>query len=718
MRAHKKLKLCFSVCLLFALCSGNISIPAAAAEKTGLETAQVAVEDAQNYVPGEILVKYKRKQTLSVLTIPEGASVAAKITELERDPAVAYAEANAKRFPSDIATNDPDRGLVWALDNVGQTVAGITGTPDADIDAPEAWAISEAAPVAPVVVAVIDTGVAYAHSDLAGSMWDGSSCKNEHGVSLAGGCNHGYDFEDGDTTPLPTTSAHGTRVAGTIASLKGNGLGAIGVAPQAKIMALKFGFDVASEIQAIDFAIQNGAGIINASYGGGPYSQAEYDAIGRFRNVGGIFVAAAGNSAANNDAIHNYPSDYDLDNIIAVAATDQQDNLAAFSSYGAASIDVGAPGVNAYSATAEAASLLDETFASAIPPAIPGGWTATGNWGTRAEGSGAVLYGDLTVPYAAAADTTITSPSYDLVAGGASLDFWTACDTEYTTTTWADYMALEYSSDGGSTFSEVLRWDEAALDADNNPDGSATYHVRSLSIPDRYATGNFTFRFHWITNNNADTGSTGGGCFVDDIQLVQYGGSQASYGYSSGTSLAAPQVAGLAALAWGYKPSLTFAEVKSAIVNNGDPLAALQGKTVTGKRINAQKTLQSLLPPTPTPVVVPDNPPGNSGGGDGGGGGGGGGGEEPEQTPVPKKGKVLGAVTKISLADRKAKDFIRDKQVPAVVERIFRQLFGRKPTKTESTYWKGRARSNSATEKKLGAAMKVLKVKGRTIPKK
>jgi hypothetical protein len=248
---------------------------------------------------------------------------------------------------------------------------------------------------------------------------------------------HGYDFEDSDPNPLPTVESHGTHVSGIIAAEKNNGKGGMGVAQNARIMALKFGFDVASEVASIDFAIQNGAKVINASYGGPDFSQAEYDAIDRFRAAGGVFVAAAGNSGLNNDAPsqHNYPSDYNLPNIISVAATDAHDALASFSNYGSTSIDVGAPGVNILSSIADSV-VSSETFQSLTAPAVPDGWTATGNWGTRAiAGSNVVLYGDAGhVPYAASANATITLPEMDLSgASGAQINFSSRCDTEYST---------------------------------------------------------------------------------------------------------------------------------------------------------------------------------------------------------------------------------------------------------------------------------------------
>ncbi|MBU1327314.1 S8 family serine peptidase, partial [Patescibacteria group bacterium] len=334
----------------------------------------------KDYIEGEVLVKYKknkinlntsfgRKKALhlnyskslesktelkttnvALLKVKDGKTVEEKIAELQNDPNIEYAEPNYKRYPATINTNDTYKGNLWGLDNTGQNVNGVSGTNDADMDIPEAWVISETATSSPVIVAIIDSGVDYNHPDLIANMWDGTNCKDKEGSIIIGGCNHGYDYEDGDITPLPTGGYHGTHIAGTIAATGDNNKGIIGVAPDAKIMALKFGLDIATEVQAIDFAIQNGAKVINASFTGASFSQSEYDAINRFKTAGGIFVAAAGNDGANNDAgTHLYPADYTLDNIISVTATDQNDNLAYFSNYGVTSVDIGAPGVNIYS---------------------------------------------------------------------------------------------------------------------------------------------------------------------------------------------------------------------------------------------------------------------------------------------------------------------------------------------------------------------------------
>lgn len=330
-------------------------------------------------VPGEFLVKFRESPTehrrvsggtfaqevfslrnidikkefenlnISHIKINQNENVQDIIAELTNHPDVEYIEPNYVRMIQTIPTNDTFNNLLWALHNSGQEIIGsygtVTGTVDADIDIPEAWTLSMGN-TGQVTVAVIDNGVFYTHPDLTDNMWDGTNCLNDQGAAL-GGCIHGYDFANNDTNPLPSAGqSHGTHVSGTIVGVGNNDQGIVGVAPFAKIMALRFALDVASEIKAIDFAIHNGAKIINASFGGPGYSQAEFDAIERFKNAGGLFIAAAGNSASSNDFSAVYPASYNLENIITVAATDQHDDLASFSNFGATSVHVGAPGTN------------------------------------------------------------------------------------------------------------------------------------------------------------------------------------------------------------------------------------------------------------------------------------------------------------------------------------------------------------------------------------
>lgn len=247
-------------------------------------------------------------------------------------------------------TNDPDFSELWGLENQGQT----GGTVDADIDAPEAWTLSTGQDV---VVAVIDSGVDYTHPDLIQNMWINTGEIAGNGIDDDGNGfiddYHGYDFVNNDGDPFDD-DGHGTHVAGTIAAVGDNDTGIVGVAPDAKIMALKFldasgagsTFDA---IQAIEYAILMGADITNNSWGGGGYSSALQEAIAAANDAGQLFVAAAGNSASNIDFFPSYPASYDLDNIISVASTDDNDSLSSFSNYGATSVDLAAPGSDIYS---------------------------------------------------------------------------------------------------------------------------------------------------------------------------------------------------------------------------------------------------------------------------------------------------------------------------------------------------------------------------------
>lgn len=279
----------------------------------------------------EVIVQYTHSDDIAVVPTKPGESLAALITKLERDPRVEFAEPNYKRTVTALP-NDTYIGAQWYLDTV---------------DAPEAWDLATG--TSDIVIAVIDTGVLYTHEDLAANMWDGSACVDENGAPL-GGCVHGYDFAGNDTDPTPDLTDpvgyHGTHVAGIAAATWGNNIGVAGVAPRAKIMALRFDLDVASEVRAIDFARQNGAKIINASYTGLNYSQAEYEAIKRFTDAGGIFVAAAGNEANNNEELPLYPANLELPTLLTVAATNESDQLASFSNFGGTHVDLGAPGTN------------------------------------------------------------------------------------------------------------------------------------------------------------------------------------------------------------------------------------------------------------------------------------------------------------------------------------------------------------------------------------
>ena len=235
-----------------------------------------------------------------------------------------------------------------------------------------------------VTAAVIDTGVDYNHEDLIGAMWRKRGNPTEVGYDFAHNNAKPYDLRvfdvEGclkdpmcsggfDQSQFLANPGHGTHCAGHVAAVAGNSVGIRGVAAGSQVMALKFFFDAGEEnggagsdagaIQSIDYAIKNGAKVINASWGGnGSREDAEESelkaALVRAQKAGVIVVIAAGNDSRDNDndETPNWPASYELDNIITVAAMNSKDELADFSAYGARTVHIGAPGVKIFSTIA------------------------------------------------------------------------------------------------------------------------------------------------------------------------------------------------------------------------------------------------------------------------------------------------------------------------------------------------------------------------------
>lgn len=341
------------------------------------------MQESVPYVAREIIVKFKKGATASqvslaksrsgartkkrlgldgaeVVGLPQGMSVDRALAEFRRNGAVEYAEPNYLRRLA-ATPNDQRFNEQWGLLNTGQTVQSRNGTSGVDVKASLAWDKTQGA--GSVIVAVLDSGVDINHPDLAPNVWVNPG---ESGALSANGVDddqngvpddvYGWDFVHADNSVydpydfgFDSGEEHGTHVAGIIAAAANNG-GIVGTAPGVKIMPLKVcssGLcDDARAIEAINYAKVKGARIINASWGGGPFSQALKDAI---QSSGMVFVAAAGNGGIdgigdNNDTTPFYPASYNLPNVISVAAVDNQGNLTGFSNYSTTSVDVAAPG--------------------------------------------------------------------------------------------------------------------------------------------------------------------------------------------------------------------------------------------------------------------------------------------------------------------------------------------------------------------------------------
>ncbi|MBE3143321.1 MAG: S8 family serine peptidase [Planctomycetes bacterium] len=284
------------------------------------------------------------------LKVPESIGTNTAISILRQYPDVEYAEPNVKFH---LCTEDDRYPDQWSLYNDGHT----GGIDDADIDAPEAWNIFTGDPN--FVVAVIDTGIDRYHEDLTDNIWHNPG---ESGMQAHDGIdndNNGYiddsigwnfKYNNWDTWD---DVGHGTHVAGIIGAKANNTHGIAGVCWNVKIMAVKWNLELTTAAPAIYYAVNNGAKVINASWGDDcQFLWTLFNAINYARSKGVLFVAAAGNIKPpaphpNNDLYPYYPASFNLSNIISVLSTDHADFLSYFSHYGATSIDLGAPGGSA-----------------------------------------------------------------------------------------------------------------------------------------------------------------------------------------------------------------------------------------------------------------------------------------------------------------------------------------------------------------------------------
>jgi outer membrane protein assembly factor BamB len=279
--------------------------------------------------------RFPRFGNLRVLRVPAGETVGQMISRLRATGRYAYVEPD-RLIHAHAQPNDTSFAQQWSLNNTGQN--------GADIHAVAAWDVTHDA--TNIIVAVVDSGIRLTHNDLKDNLWTQTGT-NVHGIRATEG--------NGSTTSNPDDDdGHGTHVAGIIGASGNNSLGISGVAWKTQLMALKFitadgAGSTADSIACINYAIANGASVINASWGSDSYSSAEFDAIKSARDHGVIFVASAGNDGLLNDTNEDYPSNYPLDNIVTVAATTRTDTLASYSNYGSGLVDLGAPGSEIYS---------------------------------------------------------------------------------------------------------------------------------------------------------------------------------------------------------------------------------------------------------------------------------------------------------------------------------------------------------------------------------
>jgi subtilisin family serine protease len=572
----------------------------------------VAIADpSARFVPGELLVRFRdgvspaaRAAALEqhgakperdllmpgvvLAELSSGRNLDTAIAALSRRPEVLYAEKNWIYRPTAVP-NDPryTANELW----------GLNDPQDNDIDAPEAWDVTTGS--TNVVVAVVDTGVAYDHPDLSPNIWanpgeivDGADNDGNGKIDDV----RGWDFFDEDTNPRDL-DGHGTHVAGTIGAKGNNAIGVTGVNWNVKVMPVRVlgpgGGTNETVTNGFLYASSEGAQIVNASLGcQGCFSQAMKDAIDGSPNT--LFVVAAGNDGTNNESTPHYPCNYTSTNLVCVAATTDADALASFSNRGTTSVDLGAPGQNTMSTWPAFQTVFSNGFETAGAWS-PGTLNATpSTWAHTTEATFAGTSSGTDSPGGNYADN---KDDFFRTTGSMSLAGQNACHVQYQlkldTESDFDYLWVEGSTD-------LVNWATMA-------GWSGTTSGQWVEMQDDFSffDGQATFlRFALSSDETINFD----GAHIDEVKVRCIGTSYTANDYSSisGTSMATPHVAGVAALAWAKNPTVSVAQVKTALLNGGDSIAALSGNTVTGRRLNANGTL-ALIPPPPTFSDVPSS---------------------------------------------------------------------------------------------------------------
>ena len=546
--------------------------------------------------------------------------------------------------------SDPKYGLQWGFANTGQS----GGTVGADARAQTAWNWSRGTGT---VVAVVDTGVDFSSPDLAGRAWVNADEVPDNGLDddTNGKIDdiNGWDFFRADNTvfDLGDGDKHGTHVAGTIGAGTNNGVGGAGMAWDTSVMSLKFlgpaGGTDAAGAAAIIYAVDNGADVVNCSWGGTVYAQILRDALTYAADRGVLVVAAAGNSGKNVDTTPFYPAAMDATNVVSVAALTRTDTLATWSNYGAAGVDIGAPGQDIYSAqpSLPAAMLIDKSPYRIVYLAFPAE-SITSQDGREEliarsvsqvasttstpilviDDSWALAFGEVAGERASKYTSALSAAGYTDVAvhSIAASGTPSAALLQGKTVVWFTGLSYYYNEmfmtlntneravlttflDGGGKM--VLSSGDIGFDASYDLEGPAyawyNYYLHATFVDDDPWTQEFFGR--------------SGGLFEGlDLTVVQdeyysdrfddiapfdaYATPIADwepYATISGTSMAAPHVSGAVALAVSRTPTATATEIKSRLLSTAVPIAALSGRTVTGGRLDAAALVGSMGAPAP-----------------------------------------------------------------------------------------------------------------------
>ena len=532
---------------------------------------------------------------LFLLELRDDQEVDEAVSELNRVNGVRYAEPDYASYGGAVPT-DSRFGEQWGFENTGQTVYGWAGVPDADIDATEAWDLTTGSD--DVTVGVIDTGVAYDHPDLAPNAWtnpgETGGGKETNGVDDDGNGYvddvHGWDFRDRDNDPYDL-NFHGTFIAGIIAGAANNdgGPGATDIAGlnwDASVMALRTGDANATAglnfnsdvIDAIGYAGQNGVDVLNYSVGGFGFSVGMRDAIQAVPDI--LFVTIAHNFGTDVDQSPIYPCAYDLPNILCVAASDQDDQLASFSGFGDTQVDLAAPGVNILSSDTARETLAEEDFEAPLS----GRWLGGGTPDLWERTSARSASGSFSVTDSPGGDYSDNTANFIRNDSPFDLSGWRHCSAAYSlaleTESGFDQLSVEATrSPGTEPWTRLRSWS-------GGPD---FFQLYGESLESFSGDADVYLRFRLTS----DPSYTQDGAYIDDvlIRCQPPAFSALSFEIGNGTSYAGPQVAGVAALILSVDPDAAPADIRQAILSGVDLVPGLDGKVASDGRLNAHGAL-------------------------------------------------------------------------------------------------------------------------------
>jgi subtilisin family serine protease len=470
------------------------------------------------------------------------------------------------------------------------------------------------------VIADLDSGYRFNSSDLGPVAWDNPADPPGGGDNDGNGIvddSHGADFvstsanspaTDGDPTDDNLIDGgHGVHTAGTMGAAGNNSVGIAGVAQNVRIMPLRAcGYftdptptpvdesgtvcPVSSQILAINYAGLHGAKAANMSLGGTSFSATQRDAIAANPQV--LFVISAGNDGEDNDSVPHYPCAYDplaegkslVDNVICVAATDQADEPASFSDWGATSVDLGAPGTETLSTYPAIEVSFHESF-EANDFATKWSQSGTNGFGRAKAGDGPLTsFGMSDSPEATPTpgstyDTTLTT-GVTIPAGSG------ACRLS----------GKRYRNGGsGATFYYQVLSDGSSAFFNNGTGATPTFEMTRFNTAPILGLAGHSVKLRFgFTAGSGTTATTG--IWFDDLEITCYKPVSASpeYAFLQGTSMAAPHVTGAAGLLFSLEPSATVTEVREALLAGVDKIPSLTGKTVTGGRLDIAKAMDGL----------------------------------------------------------------------------------------------------------------------------